>query len=110
MVIRETLFPGEVGTEELVEKYGERLVCVRLRHDKVREKQVRTAEIIMDEGDWPDERLENGSQVLVRIEADESDIRAQIEAVGGSWSPNKKGWRMNYRKALQIGVEKRIVH
>lgn len=45
----ETLYclkPGEEGTEELVERFGDALVCVRCRYDAERGVLVKTAEIV----------------------------------------------------------------
>lgn len=111
MDIKDILFPGEAGTRELVEEYGDKVVCIRHRHDEVHNRRVRTVEIIVDESDWPDElsrECDNG--VFVRIETGENDLQRLIEAVGGRWSPENNAWKMNYRKALQIGLEGRIVH
>lgn len=44
--------PGEPGTHNLLKRFGERLVCVRYRHDPVRHKRYKTAEIIVAEEDW----------------------------------------------------------
>ena len=40
------LKPGEPGTEESVEKYGEALVCVRHWYDPERGVELKTAEVI----------------------------------------------------------------
>lgn len=40
------LQPGEEGTEELVEKYGDALVCVRLWYDAKHDVELKTAEVV----------------------------------------------------------------
>jgi hypothetical protein len=38
------LAPGQNGTKQLLKKYGDQLVCVRYRHDKARQKRIKTIE------------------------------------------------------------------
>jgi hypothetical protein len=40
------LKPGEPGTEELMERFGDALVCVRLWYDPERDLQLTTAEVV----------------------------------------------------------------
>ena len=49
---RLTLEPGANGTKRLVERYGERLVCVRYRYDAERRRRIKTVELIEEEADW----------------------------------------------------------
>jgi len=41
--------PGQRGTQKLVTRYGDRLVCVRYRYDAAAGKRYKTVEIIIDE-------------------------------------------------------------
>ena len=49
MPVRLTLAPGKRGTLGLVREYGDRLVCVRYRYDKVAGRRYKTVELIVDE-------------------------------------------------------------
>jgi hypothetical protein len=49
---RLTLAPGANGTKKLVERYGQRLVCVRYRYDRERRTRIKTVELIEDESPW----------------------------------------------------------
>jgi len=49
MRTRLTLQPGQSGTKELVEQYGDRLVCVRYRYDATRRRRFKTVELIVEE-------------------------------------------------------------
>jgi len=42
MEVTKTLRPGDKGTARLLRKYGDRLVCVRYRHDSQRKKNLTT--------------------------------------------------------------------
>jgi hypothetical protein len=46
---RRTLTPGQKGAKKILERYGERLVCVRYRYDERRRKRFTTIEIIVEE-------------------------------------------------------------
>jgi hypothetical protein len=52
MEVKVTLKPGQNGTKHLVEQYGDQLICVRYRYDKVKRKRYKTIELIIDEQAW----------------------------------------------------------
>jgi hypothetical protein len=49
---RLTLMPGANGTKKLVERYGNRLVCVRYRYDPQGRRRLTTVELIEEESSW----------------------------------------------------------
>jgi len=116
MDIKATLKPGQKGTKRLVDKYGERLLCVRYRYDEASSKRYTTVELIEQEGEWavdtpavhkepllPDRRLG------VRLEFSESDLRQQVKARGAIWRPRQKLWEMRYEDIVALGLESRVV-
>ncbi len=52
MRTRLKLNPGQRGTKQLVEQYGDQLVCVRYRYDETCMRRYKTVELIIDESDW----------------------------------------------------------
>lgn len=52
MEIRTVRRPGDPGTQKLLAKYGERLVCICYRYDPARRKRFKTVELIITEDDW----------------------------------------------------------
>ncbi len=50
------LKPGEEGTEELVAKYGDALVCVRLWYDARHDVELKTAEVVILSRPWQPRR------------------------------------------------------
>lgn len=54
------LQPGEEGTEDLVAKYGDALVCVRLWYDAKNEVELKTAELITFRRPWQPRRRRGG--------------------------------------------------
>ena len=89
MRIRQTLKPGQRGTQKLLARFGDRLVAVRYRYDAVTRRRLKTVELIVDEADWspPSPRLLDATVVEVRIAWDEADLRRQVKQAGGRWNP-----------------------
>jgi hypothetical protein len=50
------LKPGEEGTEELVAKYGDALVCVRYWYDAKNDVELQTAELVALRRPWQPRR------------------------------------------------------
>jgi len=83
--VRLNLRAGENGTKKLVEKYGEKLICVRYRHDEALGMRYKTVELIEESGYW-----EGGAPMLkakmpastdrfgVRIGYEETVIREKL--------------------------------
>ncbi len=44
--------PGAKGTRKFVEHYGDRLICVRYRHDPAQGRRDKTAEPIVEASRW----------------------------------------------------------
>jgi len=49
MRVRLKLKPGQRGTKNLVNQYGDRLICVRYRYDEKTGKRYTTVELIVAE-------------------------------------------------------------
>jgi hypothetical protein len=120
MHVRTVRKPGEPGTQKLVAKYGERLVCIRYRYDPQTRKRYKTVELIVAEDDWdPPEVTDREAQprperpttpiVPVRIHYTEKDLQRQVKAIGGTWNANKKLWYAPEEYIKRIGLTKRIV-
>jgi len=110
MEIKATFKPGQNGTRQLVQKYGDQLVCVRYRYDKLRQKRYKTVELIVDEQDWvPGVRFASTERVLVRIGFGEEELRETVKQNGGFWNPEKKAWVLPFAKVLELGLEHRMV-
>jgi hypothetical protein len=110
MDVRATLQPGTNGTKTLLKEYGDLLVCVRYRYDKKKHKRYKTAEIIVEEKDWhPGTITRPDRSVLLRVKFGETELRNLVKRNGGYWNPDKHAWCINYRTAIQLGLENRIV-
>ncbi len=117
MQTRLKLLPAQRGTKKLLQTYGDQLVCIRYRYDEERRKRYKTVELIVDEVPWVGDtwstKLKEPSKsnkiVSVRVGYGEKDIRNLVKEAGGKWNSTEKIWSIPYRKAVEFGLEKRIV-
>jgi len=111
MKIRRKLKPGQPGTKRLMDIYGHDLVCVRYRYDEETLRRIKTVELIVKDTFWqPDPLRIPGNKIInVRIAFEEKDLRNTVKEAGGIWNPSKKLWELGYKKAIDLGLEKRIV-
>jgi hypothetical protein len=110
MDVKVTLAPGQNGTKQLQKQYGDQLICVRYRYDKIRKKRLKTVELIIDEQDWiPSVTIPADRRVALKIGFGETELREQIKDAGGYWNPDKKAWILSYRRVLQMGLDRRVI-
>jgi hypothetical protein len=97
MEVEKTLKPGMDGTKRFVERFGNRLVCVRQRIDRAAGLRYTTVELVMDHrpmnmlprpaAPGQPERL-----LPVRIAFKEQELRRQVRAAGGRWDTERRVW------------------
>ena len=83
---RLTLLPGANATKRLVDRYGNRLVCVRYRYDAESRTRIKTVELIEEETRW----LASSALYLMKIAFAEADLREKAKAAGARWGPETK--------------------
>ena len=105
------LKPGRKGTKQLLAQYGDRLVCVRYRHDAQQKKRFKTIELIVTEWAWepPAPRLPADQIVALRIDFAEVALRERVKQAGGKWNPRQKVWELCYGHVVALNLEARIV-
>jgi hypothetical protein len=104
MKTRLTLVPGANGTKKLVQRYGDRLVCVRYRYDSERRKRYKTVELIEEESEWMPAEV----TYLVEIGWQETDLRERARALGARWNPTRRLWTMNRATVRALRAEGRV--
>lgn len=111
MKTQRKLIPGQPGTKKWVEKYGEKLVCVRYRYDDKRRMKLKTVETIVEETPFePAEKKIPANRIVdLRIRFGEIELRRQVKAAGGVWNREHKVWKLMYNEALKLGLETRII-
>jgi hypothetical protein len=102
---------GEKGTKKLVERFGDRLVCVRYRYDYENMRKMKTVELIIEEGSLPktSSRIPLNKIMKLSVAYEEFSIRRLIRSVGGRWNSQEKVWELPYRQVLSLGLQERIV-
>jgi len=94
METRATLRPGQKGTKKLVERFGERLLCVRYLYDADAGRQYKTVELIISSAPWQPKtrnpRRRDEDIVAVRIAYGELELRERAKRLGAVWRPAQK--------------------
>ncbi len=90
--------PGQPGTKTLMKTYGDRLICVRYRYDRLRRKRYKTVEIIVHEADWepPARPPDPDAVVYLRVAWGEAAVARTIKGAGGQW-------QRHYRSRARAG-------
>lgn len=111
MRTRLKLKPGQRGTKKLLAHFGDRLVCVRYRYDEEQKKRFKTVELIVEAIDWEPKarRMAGDTLVRVRVGLPEVEVRHQVKRAGGRWDPKRRVWELRYDRAVELGLEERIV-
>jgi hypothetical protein len=111
MKTRLVLKPGQRGTRQLQEIYGDRLLYVRYRYDAELRLRVKTVELIVDEVAWSPPELSPAGDTLVRVlvATSETQLQQQIAAAGGRYLAAERMWEMRYDQAARLGLTGRIV-
>jgi hypothetical protein len=110
MKTRLTLKPGQRGSKQLSDKYGDALLCIRYRYDEKTGKRFKTVELIVEQTEWSPPPLRYAPDMLVplRIEASNMSLRAKVKAAGGKWFPEKLLWYVKYGAIVGSILEKHI--
>ncbi len=104
--------PGQPGTKRWMEKFGDKLFCVRYRYDEAQRRKLITVEIIVDESPWQkkvNRTPPNNKIVLIRVGYEESYLRNLVKSAGGKWNQKKKVWELPYQEVINLGLANRMV-
>ena len=115
MEVTKRLTPCMGGTKRHVNRFGERLLYVRYRHDRQAQKRYTTVELIVDEqplipqGKRNKDLFPHGADnVHVKVDYQETALRHKVKQAGASWLKNQKLWKMRRRDAMKLGLKDRI--
>jgi len=106
-----TLRPGQPGTKQWIEKYGDQLLYVRYRYDNNRTKRMTTVEIIVNQADVikREKHIPVNKIQYLRILPNERNLQKLVKSVGGIWNPLIQLWELPYREILDLGLENRMI-
>lgn len=102
----------QAGALKHARRYGDRLVCVRYRHDTETQQRYTTVELIVDHGPL---RLAVAPTrpkihlVALRLGIGESALRALLHAHGAVWDGKARLWYLHRTLAKSLGLLNRIV-
>ena len=112
METRATLRPGQKGTRKLIERFGDRLVCVRYLYDAGACRRYKTIELIVSSAQWRprqrNPRRRDDEIVAVRIAYHETDLCERAKRLGALWHPAQKLWEITWRDAKRLEITDRI--
>ena len=114
MEVLKTLKPGDNGTKRLSNRYGDRLVCVRYRQDKSRNRRFTTVEIIVDEGPIEQNKIyrlapeERALMVNVFIARGDAETRKKVIQAGGAYTGQGDLWQLALGKVVRLGLIDRL--
>lgn len=97
------LAAGAAGTRRLLSRFGAALVCVRYRQDDSGNRRYTTVELVVDE------RPGNPASAQVRIGYQETALRQQVMAAGGTWDAQGKLWNLPKSAIRRLGLQDRVV-
>lgn len=112
MEVEKTLQPGMDGTKRFVERFGDRLVCVRQRIDRAAGMRYTTVELVIDHR-LVSPRLDPAvtrqpvELVPLRIAFQERDLRQQVRAAGGRWDTERRVWWLAADIVRRLQLEER---
>ncbi len=111
MKTQKLIKPGQPGTKKCVEKYGDRLICIRYKIDKKENRWLKTAEIILHEKSITGRRKRIPPNKLMPLKINYNNIylRKLVKAAGGKWDSIKKVWELPYNKVIELGLEKNLL-
>jgi len=105
------LKPGAKGTKKLLERYGDKLVCVRYRNDDERKRRVKTIELIIEEKSLSANapKIPMNKMMALKVKYGEVEIGKMIRSAGGKWNRKDKVWKLPYKLVKALGLEDRII-
>ena len=120
MEVRKKLNPGDYGTKRHLNKYGEKLVCVRYRYDDEKYTRYTTVELIVDEqayfhGSLKSAKILTSSStkkiklVNLKVSYYDQETRLLVKNAGGVWDSEQKYWSLDEALVIKLGLEKRII-
>jgi hypothetical protein len=110
MRAKKKLKPGQDGTKSLLDKYGERLICVRYRYDEERGIRHKTIELIVESTPWKPQNPEIPSDTIVGVKVGlhEVELQTVVRQAGGKWNRDLQLLELRYDKVVALDLISRI--
>ncbi len=110
MRARKKLKPGQDGTKSLLDKYGERLICVCYRYDEEHGLRHKTIELIVESTPWKPQIHEISGEAIVglKIGLQEVELQTAVRRAGGKWNRDLQLLELSYDKVTALDLTSRI--
>lgn len=122
MDVVKTLRPGQPGTKRLKERYGDRLIAVRYRLDRLTGTHYTTVELVVEQkyvlhrsNDLPSSPAtppaspSPAAKTALRILRHEHELQRQVRQAGGQWDPRNQVWLIEAEAVERLGLQERII-
>jgi hypothetical protein len=111
ILTKRTILAGQPGTKKWIDKYGKDLICVRYKYDPVKQKKIKTVELIAEERSYKTkkDKIHNNKIVSIRVSYNETDLQRKVKSFGGKWNKDKKVWELAYKYIVELGLSDRLI-
>ena len=102
---------GQPGSKKYLNIYGDDLVCIRYKYDYKRNRKIKTIELKVEETAWTPRPNDTFAMkpVLLKVLYQEQELRKLVKNANAIWHSNLKLWELPLFKAVELGLENRIV-
>jgi hypothetical protein len=110
--VAKRLAPHQPGALKLAARFGERLVCVRYRHDLTAGQRYTTVELVVEQAPIKpraERRIPQSRLVALRIDVHDRDLRQSLQANGAVWDAQSRVWYVQKTTAKALGLLEKIV-
>jgi len=110
--VAKRMAPTQPGAVKLAEHYGERLVCVRYRHDPTGRHRYTTVELVVARSlvKPRSQRQPPTLQIVaLRLVGEDYDLRDIVRDHGGVWDGKARVWYLARATARRLGLLNRVV-
>lgn len=103
--------PGDPGTKKWIKKYGNQLICIRYKYDRIRKMKIKTIELIVEKKEIKNLKTQIpwNKIVKIRIKYGETNLGILVKQAGGKWNAQEKVWELKYGEVKTLGLIHRLV-
>lgn len=106
--VAKTIPPSQAGAVKLARQYGDRLVCVRHRHDADNVHRYTTIELLVEHTPIQ-KRPDPLVKVAIAVGGGQDTLRAQAQRQGATWDQQTKLWTMHRSVATKLRLLDQVV-
>jgi len=109
---KEKGFLADCGTKLIVDKYGDKLICVRYIYDPVNQTRIKTVELIEEKRPYISHKrhIPPNKMMHLRVAYGEVSIGKLIKNSGGYWNKEEGYWELPYREVIALGLDNRVIN